>query len=236
MVFHLTFDIDWAPDWALEDLLSLLDAECVKATFFTTHDTYVNKIIEQAGHNLGIHPNFLPGSSQGDDVSEIIKNLLTLVPKATCIRTHSLVQSTPLFLEIFSIPSSLLYDFSLFTPSLGLFRKIPWNFNNIKFYRLNYQWEDDFYFDRDNYKWTNISHICPNSILDFHPIHICLNSSNHISYSKLKNRLNSIGINEIKRSDLDGLVNEKEGARDALMSIIKSKQCVSFEDLLFELD
>ena len=75
MAFHLTFDIDWAPDWCLEELLSILDSKKVKATFFCTHKTSINKTIEQSGHNLGIHPNFLPGSSQGKNVSEIINNL-----------------------------------------------------------------------------------------------------------------------------------------------------------------
>jgi len=127
--------------------LSILDSEKVKATFFATHKTPLNKVIQHSGHSLGVHPNFLPGSSQGKNTSEIINNLLSFVPNGTCIRTHCLVQSTPIFLEMFSIKSSLLYDFSLITPGLDLFRKIPLNFNNITFYRLIYQWEDDFCFD-----------------------------------------------------------------------------------------
>ena len=72
MKIHLTFDIDWAPDWIIEEVLTILDLKKVKGTFFITHETPLNREIALRGHNLGIHPNFLPGSSHGKNVFEII--------------------------------------------------------------------------------------------------------------------------------------------------------------------
>ena len=57
--FVLTFDIDWAPDFAILYCLELLDDAKCKATFFATHSTSLNQEIVNRGHDLGIHPNFL---------------------------------------------------------------------------------------------------------------------------------------------------------------------------------
>ena len=57
--YALTFDIDWAPDFAILHCLELLENAGCKATFFATHNTTLNHEIIDRGHNLGIHPNFL---------------------------------------------------------------------------------------------------------------------------------------------------------------------------------
>ena len=235
MHIHLTFDIDWAPDWIMEEILMLLDKKKIKATFFCTHKSNINNEIERQGHNLGIHPNFLPGSSQGKNNFEIINNLINLFPKSTCIRTHSLVQSSPLFNEIFSIKSQLLYDFSLFTPGLGLTKKIIWQNHKIKFWRLNYQWEDDCCFHLQNYNWDKIHLEESNNVLNFHPVHIYLNSKDGSNYKSLKNILNGRKLQNANKSDFLGIVNNKKGAKDALLQTINSGKCINFEDLLSEL-
>ena len=91
--YALTFDIDWAPDYMILHCLELIESAGYKATFFATHSTPLNKEIVDRGHNLGIHPNFLPGSSQGSNVEEVISECLNYAPNAWCMRTHSLVQS-----------------------------------------------------------------------------------------------------------------------------------------------
>ena len=102
--YALTFDIDWAPDFAILHCLELLDDARCKATFFATHSTPLNQEIVNRGHNLGIHPNFLPNSSQGSSVQEIISECLSYAPDAWCMRTHALVQSSPLLHEISCCP------------------------------------------------------------------------------------------------------------------------------------
>ena len=52
------FDIDWAPDCCIADVLTLLDGHDTKATFFVTHPCDVLNDIEAACHRLGIHTNF----------------------------------------------------------------------------------------------------------------------------------------------------------------------------------
>ena len=62
----LTFDIDWAPDWAIDLTAGILREREVRATWFVTHESpAVDRLREDSElFELGIHPNFLPGSTQ----------------------------------------------------------------------------------------------------------------------------------------------------------------------------
>ena len=62
--YHLTFDIDWAPDCCVEQILLDLKKNSVKATFFITHASDINDEIINQGHHIGLHPNFFPNSTQ----------------------------------------------------------------------------------------------------------------------------------------------------------------------------
>jgi hypothetical protein len=63
----LTLDIDWAPDAAIDFVAEILVSRGVKATWFVTHDSPgVRRLRARPDlFELGIHPNFLPGSSHG---------------------------------------------------------------------------------------------------------------------------------------------------------------------------
>src|ERR1700685_2467539 len=50
----LSVDVEWAHDEVLADLVGLLDARGLKATFFCTHAG-----VSVAGHERALHPNFL---------------------------------------------------------------------------------------------------------------------------------------------------------------------------------
>ena len=138
---RINFDIDWAPDYTILYCLELLESAGCKATFFATHGTPINREIIDRGHNLGIHPNFLPGSSQGSNVQEIISECLSFAPNAWCMRTHSLLQSTPLLHEIFLKFPQLKLNLCLCM--LNFAHKMKWAFDGVSFDRLLYNWEDD---------------------------------------------------------------------------------------------
>jgi hypothetical protein len=48
----------------------------------------------EAGVSLGIHPNFLPGSTHGASTAEVIAACRTLVPDARSFRCHAFSEST----------------------------------------------------------------------------------------------------------------------------------------------
>jgi hypothetical protein len=94
-VFSLTADQDWAPEWALAEMLDLLDASGVPLHLFATNESPLLGRRGRSGQlTLGIHPNFQAGSTHGSDADAVIESCLSLVPDATTFRCHGFVEST----------------------------------------------------------------------------------------------------------------------------------------------
>ncbi|MEN5089164.1 hypothetical protein ABE458_00535 [Pseudomonas protegens] len=230
--FHVTFDIDWAPDSSIELCLEILKSKNVKATFFTTHETDLNSEIERQGHNLGIHPNFLPGSSQGANTHEIITTCLKYAPNATTMRTHALVQSSPMLYQIFKEFPQLKLDASILMHKAKHVERFNWNFDGVSFDRINYNWEDDAEFSNPNFDWSKEFFPGEISIYDFHPIHIHLNSCSNDHYRNLKSSLNGISLMKVERKNLDSFMNTGHGSRTFLQSIVSSDaESISLESI-----
>ena len=226
--YALTFDIDWAPDFVILKCLELLEKENRKATFFATHNTPINREIILRGHNLGIHPNFLPGSSQGSDVKTIISECLRYAPDAWCMRSHALVQSTPLLHEIFSKFPQLKLDASLFMHQSHFAHKVRWNFDGISFDRLLYNWEDDaqfFQFDASQKLELFFGDL---TVFNFHPIHVFLNSSDGNEYRRLKIENANTPLFALDINVASNYINTGIGTQNYLREVIASN-CICIE-------
>lgn len=91
----ITLDCNWAPDFVIEDITNRLSDKKIKATWFITNKSPIlKKLKKNKLFELGIHPNFLPNSTQGKNFDQIMKNLKNIIPTAKTIRTHGLLQST----------------------------------------------------------------------------------------------------------------------------------------------
>jgi len=183
--FHITCDIDWAPDFAVYDLANRLKCEGIQATFMVTHSSDVLSDVRNLGHTLGIHPNFFPGSSQGDSPEDIMENLLKIVPDAIVMRTHGLYQSSRLLEMISKKYPTIEIDLSLLTYGSSFVEFSNLYFEGSCLRRLNYNWEDDIAFGDPKIDWANPLELARASIYDFHPIHVALNSSSSDRYREL---------------------------------------------------
>lgn len=95
--FCFTTDIEWAPEWAISSLFDLADAYDVPLTPFVTHDSaYLRRRFagSSKADGVGIHPNFLPGSTQGASVVEVIEHMTNLWPEARSFRSHCFYDET----------------------------------------------------------------------------------------------------------------------------------------------
>lgn len=230
--YVLTFDVDWAPDCAILECLELVESAGFKATFFTTHSTPLNHQIIERGHNLGIHPNFLPGSTQGENVEAIISECLSYAPHAWSMRTHALVQSSPLLFEVFSKFPQLTLDVSLFMHRSRHAHKGEWELDGIYFERILYNWEDDAEFS------AFIENAIPElffgelTIFDFHPIHILLNSTNGTEYRKLKSHQPHTPLNLLDPDIFKQYANHGIGTRTYLEEILNSQhRCIDLSEV-----
>lgn len=230
-MFVITLDCDWAPDFILEDVVNLFNEKKVKAVFFITNDSpTVQKLRKNPLFEIGIHPNFFPNSSQGDDADSVLKYLKKITPEAKSIRTHGLYQSTLLLKKFqeYGIENDVSILLSK-TPNL-----ISHYSKFFNLYRFPYFWEDDVEMDEE-YKWSldnPLFHKKGLKIFNFHPIHVYLNSRKMNQYNSLKKE---IGLNNVNENNIKNYINKnKNGTRDFLKEIIlylKNKDSFTIQNL-----
>lgn len=174
----LSLDIDWAHDDILLDSIELIEDAGASATWYVTHDTpLLNRLRENPNFELGIHPNFnflLEGDSRnGRDAGEVLDRLLEIVPEAKSVRSHSLTQSEKL-LDLFA-NRGLTHVGNTYIPSTSNMRILPWQlWSGLVVVPHCFQDNAEFRIERNG----------PNPIkdglivLNFHPIHIFLNTEN----------------------------------------------------------
>lgn len=197
--YILTFDTDWAPDLAINYLANILIENRVKATWFITHNSPGIERLKEFPElfELGAHPNFFPGSTHGNNYYEVWKTIRQIVPQAKGIRTHGLYQSTRYYIE--AIEQGFLYDTSTFLPEHP--NPIPtfFRWGDKKILKIPFVWEDDICFSSNKdfslkFETEQVSKLEHGKnddlfiprVLNFHPIHIFLNTASPEEYSAWK--------------------------------------------------
>jgi hypothetical protein len=134
-----TTDIEWSPEWAIRDLFELADQYGVSLTPFLTHrSAYLVRRLTEANADVGVHPNFLPGSTHGATVDEVIASTRALWPEAVSFRSHCFYDDTRMLRKM--AESGFRYDSNLFAflqPMLAPLRTVAGTV------RLPVFWEDD---------------------------------------------------------------------------------------------
>jgi hypothetical protein len=226
----ITFDIDWAPDWAIALCRDLCREAGVPATFFATHPSDI--LIELQADPLfeiGIHPNFLPGSSHGCSTEDVMAHVLALAPAARSMRTHALHQSTRIFAGILREFPQIAVDVSLFLPDHpGLDGTILHLGADRPLMRLPYWWEDDVAALTPGWEWTSRPRASTGlRIFDFHPVHVALNMADLGAYERLKARTDA-RLEALSQGDFAPFVNRGPGTRTYLEALLREASSVPF--------
>ncbi|MCC6528324.1 MAG: hypothetical protein IT373_37110 [Polyangiaceae bacterium] len=191
----LTLDVDWAPDFAIDLAAQTLREHQVRATWFVTHRSpAVERLAaEQDLFELGIHPNFLPGSSHGSTPEAVLDACMAMVPEARSMRTHGLVQSTGIF-DLVMARTPIRADVSLLLPRARHLTPHAWRRGGRSLTRLPYFWADDVEMESARPSWDVAPLLeAPGlKIFAFHPIHVALNSADFGPYERLKCEVESL--------------------------------------------
>src|SRR3984957_2921405 len=141
----VTFDIDWAPDCAIDFAANLLGERGGKSTWFVTHLSPAVERLRSCPDlfELGIHPNFMPKSSHGVEPEQVLKTCMEFVPEAVSVRTHGLLQSGDLFDFVMSL-TPVTFDVSLFHPRALQVDVVKYERFGQILWRVPYVWEDDY--------------------------------------------------------------------------------------------
>ncbi len=218
--YFITLDIDWAVDEVIRFTANLLNNNNIKATWFATHETPIlNELRNNPLFELGIHPNFnkiLNGNFEnGKNINEIFELMLKIVPEAKSFRSHSLTQNTPIINT--AANNGIQYDLNTFIPITSGIRVEPFKHTSAIF-QLPHIWEDDVHYI-NSWNYQNILNTIKNyeglKILDFHPIHIFLNTEKEERY------LNSRSLHKIPQ-ELIKHQNHNFGTTSFLLKLLEN--------------
>ena len=188
--FILTLDCDWAPDFMLDAVRENIAAKNAHATLFVTHPCpALQAWVATPGIEMGWHPNFLSASTQGRDPKSVAAYLEGIAPGAISMRTHDLFQSTSLLREFLEQATHIRHDTSLYLPgqkSLTAFDLHLGSGRTLR--RYPFLWEDDLHLLAGGSGSFRLGEIDGQGlcIVNFHPIHIYLNTSDFATYNKVR--------------------------------------------------
>jgi hypothetical protein len=216
----VTIDVDWAPDFAIDATAALLESAAAPATWFVTHlSPAVERLRRNPRFELGIHPNFLSGSTHGSSAPEVLRHCCEMVPDTVSMRAHSLVQSTPLF-HLVTATTAIRFDATLLLPRLGGLRPFEQRFGGHPLVRVPYVWEDDVEMEEAHPDWDPAPILALEGLRVFnvHPIHVFLNSADMQPYQSLKQR----GLDRVAESDARAFVHQGNGTRTMLEVLLRT--------------
>jgi len=219
-----TCDTDWASEEVLNfffDEISKFDSRWL---VFATNSYDRFSDLELVGHEIGIHPNFIPSTSRKEMEQEVFK-MKTLFPNSKFSRSHSLMSGGPIWDSLKK--NDISHDFSYFQPTKLLpENRVLWN----GLIQIGYNWEDDYHFHMRNLDLEhNVELIqCENLIVNFHPIHFYLNTITKQDYMfYLENLDNSRLIEQLRQENWQ----KESGCGKLLLNLLKNRKDAVSESL-----
>jgi hypothetical protein len=146
-VFCFTTDVEWAPEWAIADVLHFFREREIPLTPFVTHaSALISEHYDRPGmrKRAGLHPNFLPNSSHGKTRDEVIDTVFGLWPEAVSFRAHCFYEDSPAMLAL--AQRGIRYDSNL---CLYLQPSCVPLLHHAGLVRFPVFWEDDVHFTKD---------------------------------------------------------------------------------------
>lgn len=214
----LTFDVDWAADTIIEYTLKILDDYDVPSTWFITHESPVLQHLRSDERiELGIHPNFnllmQESKIELDSSMKIISNMMSIVPEATAVRSHSLTTGSKLKSEFKQV--GLTHHCNSFVPFTSGNLSFPYH-EQCGLIEVPHSWEDDVHSHLSNE--STISDLAQGKycVFDFHPVHIFLNSFGNETYEATRNIQQEKNAAELLKSYRQ----DTYGTYDVLMTIL----------------
>ena len=184
----LSFDIDWAHDEVIADVLNLISNYTVDSTWMVTHQTdLIQEISSNSSCELGIHPNFnflLSGDFRnGKSAQEIVERMMVLLPNAKVVRSHSVCQSSRLS-HIFA-SAGIEYESNDYIPGGQVSPIHPWKLEN-SLTKVPYFFSDELACLGAVPSIADLVSYEGLKVFDFHPIHVFLNTESLDRYEKTR--------------------------------------------------
>lgn len=213
-----TTDLDWAPEPAIKLMLEYLAMNHIKPTVFVTHESGIIKS-KKYDIDLGIHPNFIQPSSQGNNNREIIDYCQAIIPDSEVFRCHRWYASNDIYDELsargFKYESNICTNMDWLCP-------FEHRSGMISFPVF---WEDGAYIQhgyRLEYKFLREKIMTPGlKILNMHPMHFALNTP-YFKYTRsIKDALSREEWNNMTEEKLQEMSFGGNGIRTVIQEMVE---------------
>ncbi|CCO23211.1 hypothetical protein [Maridesulfovibrio hydrothermalis] len=214
--YCITLDTDWASDQAIRFSLDLIIQQGIIPTVFATNPSKIlTEYSEKGVIELGLHPNFLPNSTHGEDYQDVINSLFEMYPTAKTFRSHAYFDNSIISRELFR--RGIKYDANL---CLHLQEGLKPMHHESGLTRFPTFLEDGVFLFY--YKQTSLNEQTKTVILsdglkifNFHPTSVFLNIDTKQNYNRYKNLAKTLSNKHIS------LACSGFGARTLLNQIIE---------------
>ena len=203
-VFVLTADVEWASDFCIDALASFANDRHITPTLFVTHKSHAIAALQaQRRVELGIHLNFMPGSSHGAEPQAVVENLLDIVPRPVATRSHHYLDSSAICRALTN--KGLRVDSNL---CLLLQPRLEPLLHWSGLLRLPCFWEDDVHWER-GLPWDlnrlREAFLTPGlKVLNVHPFMFALNIPNRDFYAHHKPLIPMLDASIARRLRFEG--------------------------------
>lgn len=212
-----TSDLDWAPEAAIEETIGLFKKNGIRPTVFVTHPSAA--IVDHKGDiDLGIHPNFIAPSSQGDNIEEILDYCIDLAPEAKVFRSHRWYSSNDMYDALcrrgFLYESNLCTNMEIVDPFIQRSGMICFPvFLEDGAYVIRSE-KLDFEPVKQKFMQNGLK------VINMHPMHYALNTPYFQYTREIKDRLTRQEWNAMDKEVLAGLRHEGRGIADFIRDMI----------------
>jgi hypothetical protein len=228
-----TADQDWAPEWACEVFVSEINTNELPVHVFRTNlSPTLDKAVIDGVITHGWHPNFKADSTHGTTIGEVISTMQAINSESRTVRAHSYFESSETWDHLYAAGQIIeSHGVTLLEENLQPIRMAS------RLIRVPVFFEDDVFMrespDELNCELLFKRLLSPGlKVLDFHPIHIGLNSKSLIHYAETRLLLNneSLFLESVNHRGIRTVMNE-------MIKFIKlhNLRIISFETLVDEL-
>lgn len=217
----LTADLDWTSEYAIQSFLDLTREFGITPTVFATHRSAALERAHAAGAaDIGLHPNFLPGSTHGDDVASVVEHVCALYPDARSYRSHVFRDDT--LISDAMLRRGMTHDSNL---CLFLQPNLTPLWHHAGTTRFPVFWEDDVHY-RNGGDW-NLDRWLPHflspglKVLNVHPFMFTANVPDAAFYASVKRHIPTLAA-----GDLETVRHKGDGVQTfvrALLAALKEK-------------
>jgi hypothetical protein len=186
----ITCDVDWASEEVMNYCIKLFLDKNINVTWFCTHKGPYLDILKKNPDLFEIawHPNFnnILFSTEKKSVKDVFKEMRKSIGDSKGFRSHSVTQSSGIISCAKDV--GLRYESNTFIPITSEIEVKPY-IHTSKIMQLPYIWEDDVhYLNNWNYqsKILKLLEYRGMKIIDFHPIHIFLNTAKQEHYDSAR--------------------------------------------------